>query len=57
MIHFTWVVFGVIILLFIIGMYISNKDTGRDYAIDIISPILFILMIAFILIWGGIFWW
>jgi len=39
-------------------MKIRNIDEPiGDYAFNLLTPFLFMITIAFILIWGGIFWW
>ena len=52
-------IFGLIIGAFI-GRIIYNiyfNPPVGDYSWDIETPILIMIAIAFILIWGGIFWW
>ena len=57
MIHWTWIVFGIIIIILISAITKTSNEAGGDYSFDIITPILIIILIAFVLIWGGIFWW
>lgn len=57
MIHWNLIVF--IIVLGYLGnkVYKSSKDSGGDYSFDFETPFWMIISIAYILIWGGIFWW
>lgn len=57
MIHWTWLVFGAIIGAIILRLIYNENKIRGDYVFDLESPILIIVLIAFILIWGGIFWW
>lgn len=57
MIHWTWIIFIGVIVAIIGRLWYNSKNTGGDYSFDLESPLLIICLIAFILIWGGIFWW
>lgn len=52
MIHWTWIVFAAIVILIIVGM-----ASMKDDRFGIGGMLLLFLLIAFVLIWGGIFWW
>lgn len=55
MIHWTWIIF-IVVIIFIIGrIWYLKKTTYYDYALE--SLLLVMILIAFVLIWGGIFWW
>ena len=55
MIHWTWILFTTVVIILLIAIF---KDRGGgDYSFDLITPFILIVLIAFILIWGGIFWW
>lgn len=60
-IHWSWALFIVIASGFIILIVRSRLDHVRNPGgyinIDLITPFIVIAFIAFILIWGGIFWW
>ena len=55
MIHYSWVIFSVIVVLLLIGIFKERR--GGDYSFDLYTPFYMILLIAFVLVWGGIFWW
>jgi len=64
MIHWNIVVFVIVIILLGIWWlrdYISEDSgglfSGIKYESSLEGFIAFILMILYILIWGGIFWW
>jgi hypothetical protein len=57
MIHWTWIIFIGVIVSILLRINYNIKNTHGDYSWDIESPILVIVLIAFVLIWGGIFWW
>lgn len=57
MVHWTSIVFAVIVVLIILKIISETNKPRGDYGFDLISPFLLIILIAFILIWGGIFWW
>ncbi len=57
MIHWTWILFIGVIVAIIGRIWWNSKNTYGDYSWDLESPLLVILLIAFVLIWGGIFWW
>ena len=57
MIHWTWVIFSLVIISLIGRLIYTSNESHGDYAIDLESPLILILLIAFVLIWGGIFWW
>lgn len=50
-VHWSWLVFVPIVILLLIG--IASNEGG----LDLTGPFFFILLIIFISIWGGIFWW
>lgn len=58
MIHFTWLIFTVIILAIVV-MIVKEKFgyKGGDYSFDLATPLWIAILVTFILIWGGIFWW
>lgn len=60
-IHWSWVLFIVIVAVFVILIVRSRLDHARNPGgyinIDLITPFIAIAFIAFILIWGGVFWW
>lgn len=56
MIHWTWIIFIAVIVCIIIRLNYTLKNRG-DYSFDIEPLLLIIALIAFVLIWGGIFWW
>jgi len=52
-----WGIFTTI-LIFLITKIIKNYDPYTvDYGIDLITPLLLLVTVMFILIWGGVFWW
>lgn len=56
-IHWSWIIFiGVIITIISRILYNTNSTYG-DYSFDLESPLLVIILIGFVLIWGGVFWW
>ena len=57
MIHYTWLIFIGVIMAIILRIIYNQNNTHGDYSWDLESPLLVILLIAFILIWGGNFWW
>jgi hypothetical protein len=57
MIHWTWIIFIGVIVSILLRIKYNIKNTYGDYSWDMESPILVIVLIAFVLIWGGIFWW
>ena len=56
MIHWQWVVFSAVVILLLYGIF-RDKDTGGSYGFDLETPLCAILLIAYVLVWGGIFWW
>lgn len=52
-IHWSWIAFALISMAFIFGIW----KVAQDEDIPLLTPVLLICYIAFILIWGGIFWW
>jgi len=57
MIHWSWIVFIFVIGFFLFKIISSNKESYSDYNFNL-EPLLYtILLIAYVLIWGGIFWW
>jgi K+-transporting ATPase A subunit len=56
-IDLKWIIFTTIVILLLRKISVSSKEPTGDYGIDIETPIYIILLIAFILIWGGFFWW
>lgn len=56
MISWTWLIF-----IFVVGLLLYNigrdKGSSGSYSFDIETPFYLILLGAFILIWGGFFWW
>jgi hypothetical protein len=58
MIHWSWIIFiGVVLFLLYKIHKSSNESGGSYYSFDFETPLWSIVLIAFILIWGGIFWW
>jgi hypothetical protein len=57
MIHWSWLIFIGVVLFLSYKIRKSSNEGGGDYSFDIETPFWSILLIAFILIWGGIFWW
>jgi hypothetical protein len=58
MIHWSWLIFiGVVLFLLYKIRKSSNENRGGYINLDIETPFWLIILIAFILIWGGIFWW
>jgi hypothetical protein len=55
-IHWNWIVF-IIVVGYLIRKILSNKGSGGDYSFDFETSFWPIILIAYILIWGGIFWW
>ncbi len=51
-IHWSWLVFVPVVLLLLIGIVADFQ-----HSFPIIGLILFIVLLAFIGIFGGIFWW
>jgi hypothetical protein len=56
-IHWNLIPFIIIVLLLLIKIRKSSGESKGDYGFDIETPFYVILLIAFVLIWGGIFWW
>jgi hypothetical protein len=56
-IDLKWIIFTTIVILLLRKISVSSKESTGDYGIDIETPFYVILLIAFILIWGGFFWW
>jgi hypothetical protein len=56
-IDLKWIIFTTIVILLLRKISVSSKESTGDYGIDIETPIYIILLIAFVLIWGGFFWW
>jgi K+-transporting ATPase A subunit len=57
MIHWTWILFFAVIVAGILRIRHNSSESSGDYSFDLESPLIVILLIAFVLIWGGIFWW
>ena len=57
MIHWHWIVFSVVVILLLVGIFKESNVRTGDYGFNLMAPFLIIILIAFILIWGGIFWW
>jgi hypothetical protein len=58
MVEIKYVIFGAILMFFIVRIYKSSSTRFYgDYSFDIETPFWVILLIIFLLIWGGIFWW
>lgn len=57
MIHWTWILFILVIAVGILRIRHNSSESSGDYSFDLESPLIVILLIAFVLIWGGIFWW
>lgn len=52
-----WIVFSTIVILLGLKIKKCANEHVPDYGINF-EPLLYsILLIAFVLIWGGIFWW
>jgi surface polysaccharide O-acyltransferase-like enzyme len=54
MIHWSWLIFAIIIVFLIVAI-VKNENEGGDYNFG--SAFLVILLVCFIVIWGGFFWW
>jgi len=52
MIHWTWIVFGIIAVILIITIIGCRRERN-----DIAEFVFWIILIGFIALWGGIFWW
>ena len=57
MIHWSWLIFIIVVGGLSYKAYLSNKEPVSGYGFDLETPLYIILLIAFILIWGGVFWW
>ena len=57
MIHWTWIIFSLVVIFLIGRIWWKIKQPKIDYGFNLESPLLIIVLIAFVLIWGGIFWW
>lgn len=58
--HWTWIVFFIITAVIIgkaIWSYSQDKGGFYGYSVDLETPFWIALLIVFILVWGGIFWW
>jgi len=55
MIHFTWLIFIAIIAALLLGIFKERRAGDYDY--DLMPVFWLIMVIVFVLIWGGIFWW
>jgi len=56
-VHWNVIVFIIVIVAGIAWAACEAKDPPGDYGIDIVTPLITVALIAFTLIWGGIFWW
>lgn len=57
MIHWTWIVFTIItgVLLFLI---LKPRNSGGLWgSFDLETPFWILILIVFLAVWGGIFWW
>lgn len=54
--HWSWFVF-VPVVCFLLWLVVRDTGPKGDYGIDIEKPFWAIILIAFILVWGGFFWW
>lgn len=50
-IHWSWLVFVPVVILLLICIAWDRGD------FDLLGGLLFFVLVAYILIWGGIFWW
>jgi hypothetical protein len=57
MIHWSWLIFIGVVIFLLYKIHKSSNSGGGDYSFDFETPLWSIVLIAFILIWGGIFWW
>ena len=60
MITLEWnvLVYGLITLICVGYLIFGKKEVSGNYlTFPIIKPIVFISLIIYTLIWGGIFWW
>ncbi len=57
MIHWTWILFFAVIIAGIARIWYNSSESGGDYSWDLESPLIIVLLIAFVLVWGGVFWW
>jgi len=58
MIHWSWVIFVIVVGGLSYKAYLSGSERSSGYLnIDLETPLYMLLIIVFILVWGGIFWW
>jgi hypothetical protein len=59
MIHWNWIVFIIVVGYLINKIRLSKERNsgGGDYSFDFETPFWKLILITYILIWGGIFWW
>jgi len=56
-IHWSWIAFSIVVFILLVKIVQSSKEPIHDYGVNLTSFFLSIVLIIFILIWGGIFWW
>lgn len=57
MIQYTNLIFTIIVFIIVVRIWYNGNQPRRDYSFDLETPLLLLVLVAFILIWGGIFWW
>lgn len=57
MIHWSWFIFVFVVFPIVKKLWKNMKENKGDYSWDLESPFLVLILVAFVLIWGGIFWW
>lgn len=60
MITIEWniLVYGIVVILSLCYLiFADDEESGGYISIPIVKPFLFIGLIIYTLIWGGIFWW
>jgi hypothetical protein len=56
-IHWSWLVFVPVVIFMIYKLIRSSRESGGDYSFDFETPFWFVALVAYVLIWGGFFWW
>lgn len=54
MVHWTDIIFVVVVLFLLYKTYNRNEE---DYFSEVVQGFFGLMLILFIAIWGGIFWW
>lgn len=56
--YIEWIIFSLVTMGLFVSLFLSErKRKRREYWFNLLSPVLVLIIIAFVLIWGGIFWW